>query len=101
MKWLQAADAEGRIRLGYLDGTQAHILRAPHQGIETTLDLLVAIDEKGVNAQQWLASARGADLFDRVTWQDLEKTPSPRSRGEGTSTAYALRYPVTPPEVWG
>jgi 2-dehydro-3-deoxy-D-arabinonate dehydratase len=90
MKWLQAADANGSIRLGYLDGTQAHILRAPHEGIATTLDLLRAIDEAGLDARQWLASAQAADRFHRVAWDG--------ATGLG---AYTLRYPVTPPEVWG
>jgi 2-dehydro-3-deoxy-D-arabinonate dehydratase len=90
MKWLQAADANGSIRLGYLDGTQAHILRAPHEGIATTRDLLRAIDETGLDASQWLASARAADRFERVSWDG--------ATGLG---AYTLRYPVTAPEVWG
>jgi 2-dehydro-3-deoxy-D-arabinonate dehydratase len=96
MKWLQAADANGRIRIGYLDGADAHILRAPHQGIATTLDLLIAIDETSLDAGQWLASARAANLFDRVDWRSLEANANGNGNG-----AYRLRYPVTPPEVWG
>lgn len=92
MKWLQAADAQGRVRLGYLDGTQAQILRGPHQGIETTLDLLVAIDERGLMLEQWLASARSNNAFDSVAWRTLDA---------GTNSTWRLRYPVTPPEVWG
>lgn len=88
MKWLQAADAQGRIRLGYLDGTHAQILRGSHQGIETTLELLVAIEERGLMLDQWLGSARSANAFDRIEWSALE--------GQGR-----VRYPVTPPEVWG
>jgi 2-dehydro-3-deoxy-D-arabinonate dehydratase len=88
MKWLQAADEHGRIHLGYLDGTQAQILRAGHQGIETTLDLLIAVDERGLDAQHWLASARAIGAFEPVDWHQLEAGGS-------------LRYPVTPPEVWG
>ena len=92
MKWLQVADAEGRIRLGYLEGKQAQILRTPHDGISTTLDLLTAADDAGLNVEQWLASARAAHAFDPVDWTSLNQ------RTNGT---YALRYPVTPPEVWG
>jgi 2-dehydro-3-deoxy-D-arabinonate dehydratase len=88
MKWLQAADAQGRIRLGYLDGTQAQILRGPHHGIETTLELLVAIEDRGLDAGQWVTSGRAANAFEGVAWSALE--------GQGR-----LRYPVTPPEVWG
>jgi 2-dehydro-3-deoxy-D-arabinonate dehydratase len=90
MKWLQAADANGGIRLGYLDRTHAQVLRAPHEGIATTGDLLRAIDESGLDPGQWLASARAADRFDRVAWDG----------GTGLGP-YTLRYPVTPPEVWG
>lgn len=93
MKWLQAADAQGTIRLGYLDGAQAAILRAPHEGIATTLDLLRAIDESQLDAASWLASARAADVFDRIEWERLARA--------GARGAYSLRYPVTPPEVWG
>jgi 2-dehydro-3-deoxy-D-arabinonate dehydratase len=91
MKLLQAADAQGGIHLGYLDGTHAHILRAPHKGIATTLDLLFAIEESALEVEQWLASATQAGLFDAVEWRALETQAS----------AYRLRYPVTPPEVWG
>lgn len=36
MKWLQAADAQGGIHIGYLDQTHAYILRVPHKGIATS-----------------------------------------------------------------
>jgi 2-dehydro-3-deoxy-D-arabinonate dehydratase len=106
MKWLQAADAHGTIRLGFLDGAQARILRAPHQGIATTLDLLQAIDESSLDVEQWLASATQANLFDTVEWSDLSagaharqnESRNERKNGNGT---YRLRYPLTPPEVWG
>jgi 2-dehydro-3-deoxy-D-arabinonate dehydratase len=96
MKWLQAADAHGTIRLGFLDGTQAHVLRAPHQGIATTLDLLTAIDEASLDLDKWIASGKQADLFDTVAWSTL----NPETAGHG-KPAYRLRYPLTPPEVWG
>jgi 2-dehydro-3-deoxy-D-arabinonate dehydratase len=41
---------------------------------------------------QWLASARTNQAFERVDWSTLDA---------GTNGAYSLRYPVTPPEVWG
>jgi 2-dehydro-3-deoxy-D-arabinonate dehydratase len=92
MKWLQVADAQGRVRLGYLDGTHVQILRTPHDGIETTLDLLTAADDRGLEVQQWLASGRAARAFEAVDWTSLDQ----RTNGQ-----YRLRYPLTPPEVWG
>jgi 2-dehydro-3-deoxy-D-arabinonate dehydratase len=92
MKWLQAADAQGSIHIGYLEDQYAYILRVPHKGIATTLDLLRAIDESALDVEQWLASARQAGLFDRVEWSFLS---------QDANAPYRLRYPVTPPEVWG
>jgi 2-dehydro-3-deoxy-D-arabinonate dehydratase len=102
MKWLQVADANGSIRLGYLDGPHAQILRAPHRGIATTLDLLQAIDASSLSVEDWLASARQADLLDVVDWSALNTGASavPGTNGH-TAGPYRLRYPVTPPEVWG
>src|SRR5689334_19388890 len=93
MKWLQVADADGRIRLGFLEGTQAHILREPHHHIWTTLDLLRAIDESHLDVVDWLGTARAANLFESVDWATLDSS--------GQHGSFSLRYPVTPPEVWG
>ncbi len=102
MKWLQASDAGGSIRLGFLDGPHARILRASHEGIATTLDLLQAIDESSLNVEEWLASARQADLFDVMEWSVLNASASAAPGTSGRAAgAYRLRYPVTPPEVWG
>src|SRR6266540_3240709 len=100
MKWLQAADARGTIRLGFLDGTRAQILRSPHQGIATTLDLLQAIDESALDVAQWLASAKEANLFDTVEWSALSAGAS-ASGNASANGMYRLRYPLAPPEVWG
>src|SRR5712691_4994175 len=92
MKCLQVAGADGSTRLGLLEGPRVHILARPHDGIATTLDLLAAMDARGLDASAWrrAAAAAGA-LDDDVAWKDL---------AEGTSDA-RLTLPLTPPEVWG
>jgi 2-dehydro-3-deoxy-D-arabinonate dehydratase len=94
MKWLQASrlDAREAIRLGYLDDTKAYILRAPFMGVETVLELLITLEQSTSQVQSWLQSAVLADAFDEVDWAMLH---------EGNDDRYELRYPVTPPEVWG
>jgi 2-dehydro-3-deoxy-D-arabinonate dehydratase len=92
MKWLQAADAQGSIHIGYLAEPHAYILRVPHKGIATTLDLLQAIDASTIDVEQWLADAQQARVFETVDWSALNA---------GADAAYRLRYPVAPPEVWG
>jgi hypothetical protein len=95
MKWLQASRRDGSrdaIRLGYLDDGKAYILRMPYMGIESVLELLWALEESTSQVQNWLQSAVLADVFDEVDWTTL---------ADGRSEKYELRYPVTPPEVWG
>ncbi len=95
MKWLQTSRRDGardEVRLGYLDDSKAYILRMPYMGIESVLDLLVALEDSTAAVQNWLQSAVLSDLFDEVDWTTLH---------EGRDEKYELRYPVTPPEVWG
>jgi 2-dehydro-3-deoxy-D-arabinonate dehydratase len=84
MNVLQVADGNGAGRLAFLEGDRVSVLRAPHQGIATALDFLVAAGEGGLDAAAW----RKVASFDETTWDALV------SGGR-------LALPVTPPEVWG
>lgn len=58
------------------------MLSAPHDGVATTLDLLVAQEERGIEPGDWLEAAGRAGR--------LGPLATPR-----------LTVPVEPPEVWG
>ncbi len=90
MRLLQVIDQGQGPRLGLLDGASVRILKARHAGVETTLDLLVAVAETGLRAQDWARSAEAAGAFRVVAWEELGKSSSPR-----------LTLPLSPPEVWG
>jgi fumarylacetoacetate (FAA) hydrolase family protein len=82
MKVLQVADGSGSARLAFLEGTGVQVLKAPHDGIATALDFLVAVGERGLDAVAW---RKGAS-FEATTWD---------------AVAGRLALPVTPAEVWG
>jgi 2-dehydro-3-deoxy-D-arabinonate dehydratase len=83
MKVLQVGDGSGGVRLAFLDeGGRVSVLKAPHGGIATSLDFLVALGERGLDAAAWRAAAS----FEETTWDGL---------------AGRLALPVTPAEVWG
>jgi 2-dehydro-3-deoxy-D-arabinonate dehydratase len=84
MKVLQVADGSGAVRLAFLEGDRVSVLAAPHQGIATALDFLVAAGEGGLDAAAW----RKAASFDETSWDALV-------------AGGRLALPVTPPEVWG
>jgi 2-dehydro-3-deoxy-D-arabinonate dehydratase len=79
------------VRLGLLEGGRVRVLKRPHDGIATTLDMLTAVAERGVAAAAWARAAASADAFEEVSWPDL---------AAGKSGA-RLTLPLTPPEVWG
>lgn len=83
MKVLQVSDAGGSARLAFLeeDG-RVHVLKAPHDGVATSLDFLAAVGERGLDAAAW---RKGAS-FEATTWD---------------AVAGRLALPVTPGEVWG
>jgi 2-dehydro-3-deoxy-D-arabinonate dehydratase len=62
------------------------VLREPHAGIGTTLDLLEAVEERGLDASAWTRSAEAAGALEDHAWD---------------AVAGRLACPVTPPEVWG
>jgi len=91
MKCLQVAAAGGAARLGLLEGARVHVLAKPHDGVATTLDLLVAVDERGLDAVSWRRAAESAGAFEEMAWADLAAGRLPSK----------LTVPLTPPEVWG
>jgi 2-dehydro-3-deoxy-D-arabinonate dehydratase len=91
MRLLQVVGDDGAARLGLLEGARILALARPHDGIATTLDLLAARDERGLDMGSWRRSAHAAGAF-----EDLDRT----SVAEGRA-AVRLTLPLTPPEVWG
>jgi 2-dehydro-3-deoxy-D-arabinonate dehydratase len=69
---------------------RAQVLHTPHDGVATTLDLLEAHEERGLEPRRWLEGAERSGSFAGVDWDDLVRGPDVR-----------LALPVTPPEVWG
>ena len=84
-------NAAGRARLGLVEGGRARVLARPHDGIATTLDLLLAADERRLDAAAWRAAAGAAGAFEDAAWADLADGRSPSK----------LTVPLAPPEVWG
>jgi 2-dehydro-3-deoxy-D-arabinonate dehydratase len=90
MRLFQARGAGGTTRLGVVREGRALVLRSAHDGVETTLGLLEAVEERGLTAARWLADAEHAGAFATVAWDDLAHGADLR-----------LTVPVAPPEVWG
>jgi 2-dehydro-3-deoxy-D-arabinonate dehydratase len=89
VRWLQV-NGEGGPRLGVRREDRVLFLRHAHDGILTTLELLEAQEERGLDPAAWLAAAQGAGALAEVGWDGL------MGGAEG-----GLACPVTPPEVWG
>ena len=90
MKWLQLQGDDGGPRLGVLREDRVLFLREAHDGVLTTLDLLEAQEERGLDTTGWLSAAEDAGALAEVGWAELARGGSLR-----------LACPVTPPEVWG
>jgi len=91
VKCLQVATAGGSARLGLLEGERVRVLAKPHDGVATTLGLLAAMNERGLDAVAWRRAAESAGAFEDVAWTDLAAGRLPSK----------LTVPLTPPEVWG
>ena len=91
MRCLQVAAAGGAARLALLEGGRVRVLAKPHGGVATTLDLLTAADERGLDVASWKRAAESAGVFEAVDWTDLAAGRLPLK----------LTVPLTPPEVWG
>ena len=90
MRLFQVRDESGATRLGIQRGGHGHVLRSPSQDISTTLDLLVAHAERGLDLAAWLAGAERAGHLSERPWADLVA-------GKGAR----LTAPIDAPEVWG
>jgi 2-dehydro-3-deoxy-D-arabinonate dehydratase len=91
MKCLQITAGDGAVRLGLAEGKQVRVLTRRHEGVESTLDLLSGVDERGLDAGAWVRSAAAAGAFEELAWTDLAAGRS----------SLRLTIPLTPPEVWG
>jgi 2-dehydro-3-deoxy-D-arabinonate dehydratase len=94
MRCLQVAGtrpADSAPRLALLEGPAVNVLRAPHQGIATALDLLTALGERALDGAAWRRAAGEAGALEATDWAALETGTGP----------WRLTLPVTPPEVWG
>jgi 2-dehydro-3-deoxy-D-arabinonate dehydratase len=91
MKLLQVVAPGGTVRLGLLEGGRVSALKQRHDSIATTLDLLTAIAEDGLDAAAWRRDAEAAGAFEALPWADLADGRTP----------VALTVPLAPPEVWG
>lgn len=90
MKCLQVDGGDG-VRLGLVEDGRVLVLVRPHESVTTTLDLLLGVDEKRVDAPAWRASARAARVFEEVPLGELL----------AGRTRFRPALPTTPPEVWG
>lgn len=93
MRLFQALDARRRLCLGVLTGDRADVIMPGQSGPATTLDLLTAVDQDGLDLQAWLHEKREGGGVVSVDWGALERT--------GRSEGYTLTIPIVPPEVWG
>jgi 2-dehydro-3-deoxy-D-arabinonate dehydratase len=93
MRCLQVVGADGAPRLGLLDGERVLVLAKPHDGVVTSLDLLAAMHERGLDARAWRIAAQEGAAFAEVAWSDLASAKGPHG--------LRLTLPLTPPEVWG
>jgi 2-dehydro-3-deoxy-D-arabinonate dehydratase len=90
MRLFQVREADGATRLGVLRDGRALVLQSAHAGIDTTLDLLEAQEERGLDPRRWIEEAEREGRLATLGWDDLDQGRGPR-----------LGLPVDPPEVWG
>jgi len=90
MRVFQVRGAGGSSRLGVQWEGRTLVLQSAHDGVATAIHLLEALEERGLQAERWLAAAERADCFAEVLWDDLVR-----------GTDLRLTVPVEPPEVWG
>jgi 2-dehydro-3-deoxy-D-arabinonate dehydratase len=86
MQLFQVSSPDGSPGLGVRRGARGLVLERPRHGIASTLDLLVAQAERGLDAAAWVAEAEREGCFASSSWSELGSR---------------LRVPVDPPEVWG
>ena len=93
MRLFQVLDAQGRLCPGALAGDRADVATAGQAGFASTLDLLTAADQDGLDLAGWFDEQRTGGVTVSVDWAALEKT--------GKAGGFTLAIPIVPPEVWG
>jgi 2-dehydro-3-deoxy-D-arabinonate dehydratase len=93
MRLLQVTDPSGAISPGIVKGDAAIVASGARTGPDSTLALLLAAEEKGLDIAAWFDAAERDGAAERTSWADLHDT--------GTSGRWRLAMPVVPPEVWG
>ena len=84
---------KGRLCPGALAGGRADVATAGQAGFASTLDLLTAADQDGLDLAGWFDEQRKGGVTVSVDWAALEKT--------GKAGGFTLAIPIVPPEVWG
>ena len=78
MRLFQVLDAQGRLCPGALAGSPNHALAdvatAGQAGFATTLDLLTAVDQDGLDLAGWFDEQRRGGVTVSVDWAALERT---------------------------
>ena len=93
MRLFQVLDAQGRLCPGALAGDCADVITPGQPGPASTLALLTAVDQDGLDLAAWLDERRRGGGTVTVNWPALERT--------GKADGYTLTIPIMPPEVWG
>ena len=97
MRLFQVLDAQGRLCPGALTGGRADVATAGQAGFASTLDLLTAADQDGLDLAGWFEEQRRGGVTVPVDWAALEKTGKAgggdvgTSAGEGAGAESALR----------
>jgi 2-dehydro-3-deoxy-D-arabinonate dehydratase len=93
MRLFQVTDRSGTLRAGLVQGDEALIVPAGHDGISTTLALFEAAADGGLDLRVWFDAAAAAGATTRASWRALHDT--------GRDGDWQLAIPITAPEVWG
>jgi 2-dehydro-3-deoxy-D-arabinonate dehydratase len=93
MRLFQVLDAQGRLCPGALTRGRADIATAGQVGFASTLDLLTAADQDGLDLAGWFEQQHTDGVTVSVDWAALEMT--------GKAGGFTLAIPIVPPEVWG
>src|SRR5688572_22738372 len=93
MRLFQVLDAQGRLCPGALAGGRADVATGGQAGFASTLDLLTAADQEGLDLAGWFDEQRKGGVTVSVDWAALEET--------GKAGGFTLAIPIVPPEVWG
>jgi 2-dehydro-3-deoxy-D-arabinonate dehydratase len=93
MRLFQVLDPQGRLCPGALVEGKAEVATGGQAGFASTLELLTAVDQDGLDLAGWFDAQARERLIATVDWAALERT--------GTAGGYTLTIPIVPPEVWG